>query len=185
MLSFMKGTNMIKTRLSHRLVTLAVLVALVSVSSLNTAYGGNSYEVRDIKVVDGDTIDCTIVVKVVSTFFGTIIRTYHELPNQRIRILELDTWEAALIKRNNIQVTKEEVAKGKKATLALHELLKDNQVEIEESDRKNEKYDVYGRKLAHVYVFKLMRVDPDGHKHITRVKVADWMKDHGHSRVGN
>jgi endonuclease YncB( thermonuclease family) len=115
------------------------------------------YKLRNVRVVDGDTLEADIDLPMRVT-----------LRQEMIRCAGYDAWEANK-RRRSVNVTDEEVTKGKAATEALKSLIASGQlmVQLEEDDR-----DVYGRVLARLYVARDAEL----------VSVADWMIANEHTR---
>jgi len=115
------------------------------------------YSVRNVRVVDGDTLEADIDLPMRVT-----------LRQEMIRCAGYDAWEANK-RRRSVNVTDEEVIKGKAATEALKSLIASGQlmVQLEEDDR-----DVYGRVLARLYVAREGEL----------VSVAEWMTANRHTR---
>jgi endonuclease YncB( thermonuclease family) len=90
------------------------------------------------------------------------------LRQEMIRCAGYDAWEANK-RRRSVNVTDEEVIKGKAATEALKSLIASGQlmVQLEEDDR-----DVYGRVLGRLFVARDAEL----------VSVSDWMTKEGHIR---
>ncbi len=118
------------------------------------------YRLRNIRVVDGDTLEADIDLPMRVT-----------LRQEMIRCVDYDAWESSK-RRRSVNVTDEEVVKGKKATEALKSLIASGQlmVQLEENDR-----DVYGRVLARLFVARNNNL----------LSVADWMKANKHIREGD
>ena len=116
------------------------------------------YKLRNVRVVDGDTLEADIDLPMRVT-----------LRQESIRCVDYDAWEASK-RRRSVNVTDEEVVKGKAATEALKSLIASGQlvVQLEEEDR-----DVYGRVLARLYVEREHEL----------ICVADWMTENGHVRL--
>ena len=120
----------------------------------------NEYPLENIRVVDADTIDADIMLPLGVTLTGT-----------RIRLSDFDAWESSK-RRRTVNVTDEEVVKGKHASKLLEMLVESSQRSVlllAEGDR-----DVYGRVLGRMVVY-----DADGQ----RVFVADFMDEHGMLRT--
>jgi len=115
------------------------------------------YKLRNVRVVDGDTLEADIDLPMRVT-----------LRQEMIRCAGYDAWEENK-RRRSVNVTDEEVIKGKAATEALKSLIASGQlmVQLEEDDR-----DVYGRVLARLYVAREGEL----------VSVADWMTANRHTR---
>ena len=115
------------------------------------------YRLRNIRVVDGDTLEADIDLPMRVT-----------LRQEMIRCVDYDAWESSK-RRRSVNVTDEEVIKGKAATEALKSLIASGQlmVQLEEDDR-----DVYGRVLARLFVAR----------NNTLLSVSDWMTQEGHTR---
>ena len=118
------------------------------------------YRVRNVRVVDGDTLEADIDLPMRVT-----------LRQEMIRCTDYDAWESSK-RRRSVNVTDEEVVKGKAATEALKSLIASGQlmVQLEEDDR-----DVYGRVLARLFVARNNNL----------LSVADWMKANKHIREGD
>mgnify|MGYP003117583707 CR=1 FL=1 len=116
------------------------------------------YSLRNVRVIDGDTLEADIDLPMRVT-----------LRQESIRCVDYDAWEANK-RRRSVNVTDEEVVKGKAATEALKSLIASGQlmVQLEEEDR-----DVYGRVLARLYVAREQEL----------ISVADWMTEKGHVRI--
>lgn len=116
------------------------------------------HELTNVRVIDGDTVEADI-----NFSLGLTLR------KQLIRFSDYDAWEANK-RRRSVNVTDEEVVKGKAATEALKSLIASGQlvVQLEEEDR-----DVYGRVLARLYVEREYEL----------ICVADWMTENGHVRL--
>ena len=115
------------------------------------------YRVRNVRVVDGDTLEADIDLPMRVT-----------LRQEMIRCTDYDAWESSK-RRRSVNVTDEEVVKGKAATEALKSLIASGQllVQLEEDDR-----DVYGRVLARLFVAKNNKL----------ISVSDWMEANKHTR---
>ena len=115
------------------------------------------YELTNVRVVDGDTLEADINFPMNIT-----------LRSETIRCSDYDAWESSK-RRRSVTVTDDEVAMGKSATAALNKLLSSGSmlVQLESNER-----DVYGRVLARLFVRS------EG----TLVSVASWMKEQGHVR---
>jgi endonuclease YncB( thermonuclease family) len=115
------------------------------------------YKLRNVRVVDGDTLEADIDLPMRVT-----------LRQEMIRCAGYDAWEANK-RRRSVNVTDEEVIKGKAATEALKSLIASGQlmVQLEEADR-----DVYGRVLGRLFVARDAEL----------VSVSDWMTKEGHIR---
>ena len=115
------------------------------------------YRVRNVRVVDGDTLEADIDLPMRVT-----------LRQEMIRCTDYDAWESSK-RRRSVNVTDEEVVKGKAATEALKSLIASGQlmVQLEEDDR-----DVYGRILARLFVARNNNL----------LSVADWMETNNHTR---
>ena len=119
------------------------------------------YLARVVKVIDGDTL------KVETLMLPWDVA----LTNQRIRIADFDAWESSY-RRRSVNVTDEEVKKGKKATEDLKELVANAQVFV--LPYKQRSRDVYGRILATIEIQKDNQT----------IQLIDWMKERGHLRDG-
>jgi len=116
------------------------------------------------KVYDGDTITADIN-------FGWDI-TWN---NQSIRLYGFDAWEISRARRS-VEVTDEELAKGKQARHALLSLLAGSEGVYIRPSGKSESGN-YGRRLASLWVGVLQ--DNGRYK---LVDVAQYMKKNGHDR---
>ena len=119
------------------------------------------YLARGVKVIAGDTL------KVETLMLPWDVA----LTNQRIRIADFDAWESSY-RRRSVNVTDEEVKKGKKATEDLKELVANAQVFV--LPYKQRSRDVYGRILATIEIQKDNQT----------IQLIDWMKERGHLRDG-
>ena len=119
------------------------------------------YLARGGKVIDGDTL------KVETLMLPWDVA----LTNQRIRIADFDAWESSY-RRRSVNVTDEEVKKGKQATEDLKELVAEAQVFI--LPYKKRSRDVYGRILATIEIKKDNQT----------IQLKDWMRERGHLRDG-
>lgn len=127
------------------------------------------------RVVDGDTIEIKICTYVMprSVREGGVYRPF--ILQKKVRALDYDAWESAKHSRSTGPVvTDAEVARGKKAAVALTELLGATLKQPPHVYLMIDKYkeDSFGRILASIYV------ERDG----KLVSVAKWMKDRGHTR---
>ena len=119
------------------------------------------YLAKGVRVIDGDTI------KVETLMLPWDVA----LTNQRIRIADFDAWESSY-RRRSVNVTDEEVKKGKQATEDLKELVAEAQVFI--LPYKKRSRDVYGRILATIEIKKDNQT----------IQLKDWMRERGHLRDG-
>jgi len=115
------------------------------------------YELKDVRVIDGDTLEADIDLPMNIT-----------LRDETIRCSDYDAWESSK-RRRSVTVSDDEVVRGKAATAALKELLSSGSmlVQLESNER-----DVYGRVLARLFV------QSEG----GLVSVASWMREQGHVR---
>jgi endonuclease YncB( thermonuclease family) len=111
---------------------------------------------ENVRVIDGDTIHCSIVCP-----FGLTIR------DKTIRAANYDAWESSRARRT-VNVTELEVVNGKQATAALRELIGSGILYARDTGRA----DAYGRLLATLFV----RRGEDF------IDVASWMRQGGHLR---
>lgn len=107
--------------------------------------------------IDGDTIVGSIHFP-----WGVTLR------DQTIRAATFDAWESARYRRT-VEITDEELRKGRRATEALSDLLDSGRLYV--SPVRPER-DAYGRVLAKWMVVR------DGE----RIDVGRWMKERGHCR---
>ena len=119
------------------------------------------YLAKGVRVIDGDTL------KVETLMLPWDVA----LTNQRIRIADFDAWESSY-RRRSVNVTAEEVKKGKQATEDLKELVAEAQVFI--LPYKKRSRDVYGRILATIEIKKDNQT----------IQLKDWMRERGHLRDG-
>ena len=130
---------------------LGVSLVLVLVFCSNTQ-AQNSYVLKITKIHDGDTVTADIEMD-----FDVTIR------NQSIRFEDFDAWEISRVRRT-VEVTDVEIRLGIKARDALIEFLKDKEVKILPSKKR----DPYGRVLGKLYC--------------NGTDVNQWMREHGHER---
>jgi hypothetical protein len=112
-------------------------------------------------VKDGDTIQADIHLG-----FDVVLN------DQSIRCSDYDAWESSK-RRRSVNVTDEEVEKGRLATVYLQELLGSSKVFLQESGQKKSR-DVYGRVLGKLHVQK------QNQRYLERVSTL--MKAGGHLR---
>ena len=168
-------TNNMATPLQRKGLFLLLLTGLVTAffSSVrivkdydsDTNYSDVSVQVvsqvplSSIRVIDGDTVEADIELPL------SIV-----LQSQSIRFVGYDAWEASK-RRRSVNVTDEEVVKGKKAAKALENFLKSGTVVVD-LDSLNQR-DSYGRVLATAFVVW---------GNSEKLSVADHMIDNGHTR---
>lgn len=109
-----------------------------------------------VRVVDGDTLEADIDLG-----YGLILR------QQDIRLVGYDAWESSL-RRRSVEVSEQEIERGKLATAELQRLLTLGRPLL----RPAETRDVYGRILG-----ELMIESPRG-----TITVSDHMRQAGHDR---
>ena len=111
------------------------------------------YELDNIRVIDGDTIEADILFPLGVTLRG-----------EYIRFSDYDAWESTK-RRRSIKVTDAEVVKGKKATALLIDLIEGKMVVLmlAQGERDN-----YGRILGRAAVYA-----DDG----SRTELIDFMKN--------
>lgn len=116
------------------------------------------FELSNVRVIDGDTLEADINFPLSVT-----------LRKESIRCVDYDAWESSK-RRRTVDVSDEEVTKGKAATEALRELLKQGSMvaQLESGER-----DVYGRVLARLFV----------EVNESLVSVSTWMEARGHIRT--
>lgn len=114
----------------------------------------------NIRVIDGDTIEADIQLPL------DIV-----MQKQSIRLAGYDAWEASK-RRRSVNVTDEEVIKGKEATEALKALLASGSVSIKMLPERSR--DSYGRVLGEALVYWADAAEP--------ISVKDHMIKNGHSR---
>jgi endonuclease YncB( thermonuclease family) len=127
-----------------------LLAILIAVCLL----GANRYELSEIRVIDGDTIQADVALG-----YGVALR------KESIRMADLDAWEATNNRRTVI-ITAAEIVKGKEASRVLTKLLADSKSVTLEPIHQDR--DGYGRLLGRIYA--------DGNS------VASFMKSGGHAR---
>lgn len=169
-------TNNMATPLQRKGLFLLLLTGLVTAffSSVRIAkdYSSDNEEYRsvqvkvigqmplsNIRVIDGDTVEADIEMPL-----SIVLRS------QNIRFTGYDAWEASK-RRRSVNVTDEEVVKGKRAAKALESFLKSGTVVVDLCSL--EQRDSYGRVLATAFV-----VWGDSEK----LSVADHMIKNGHTR---
>ena len=113
---------------------------------------------RDIKVVDGDTIHADIILA-----YGVV------LEDQTIRAIDYDAWESRKIRRSVGKISDDEIAKGQKAKAALQVLIDQTDITLEAPTDPKRYRDNYGRLLGKLYT--------DGHS------IGQWMQKNGHCRA--
>lgn len=106
-------------------------------SSASAQY--NDYLIKVHRTIDGDTFVCTFDL-------GLDV----ELKNQTVRVSNFDAWETSKIRRT-VDVTNEEVAKGKKAKADLEKIFSEATI-IYARVQKKKYRDSYGRLLVKIYV---------------------------------
>jgi endonuclease YncB( thermonuclease family) len=114
----------------------------------------------NIRVIDGDTVEADIQLPL-----DIVVQ------KQSIRLTGYDAWEASK-RRRSVNVTDEEVIKGKEATEALKALLASGSVSIKMLPERNR--DSYGRVLGEAFVYWADSAEP--------ISVKDHMIKNGHSR---
>ena len=119
------------------------------------------YTLDNWHLLDGDTI----VAERLNLPFGVC------LTDVTMRMADYDAWETSF-RRTTVNVTNEEIKKGKAAAKDLNELLKNNPFRVLPGDTDKPR-DVYGRLLVKIEV----NLPEKGW-----IKIADWMKEKGHCR---
>ena len=114
----------------------------------------------NIRVIDGDTVEADIQLPL-----DIVVQ------KQSIRLAGYDAWEASK-RRRSVNVTDEEVIKGKEATEALEALLASGSVSIKMLPKRSR--DSYGRVLGEAFVYWADSAEP--------ISVKDHMIKNGHSR---
>lgn len=168
-------TNNMATTLQRKGLFLLILTGLVTAffSSVRIAKeydAGDSYSsvpvkvigqmpLSNIRVIDGDTVEADIEMPL-----SIVLRA------QSIRFTGYDAWEASK-RRRSVNVTDEEVAKGKRASKALESFLKSGIVVVDLCSLNQR--DSYGRVLATAFVVW------GGSE---KLSVADHMSKNGHTR---
>ena len=119
----------------------------------------DGYLARGVRVIDGDTLQ-----------IETIVLPWDvALLNQRVRIADFDAWESSR-RRRSVNVTDEEVVKGKRATQELTKLIEKFDVYVIPLKRNGR--DSYGRLLGTI---RLRRGDET-------MNLKEWMIERGHIR---
>lgn len=132
---------------------LAILL-LLTVNSISLA----KYPLTNVEIIDGDTINADINLP-----WSITIR------DQRIRASDYDAYETSK-RRQSVQVTDEEVVKGKEAKQALIELSKKKM--YIEPDNTTTFRDNYGRILGIIYY------EEDG----KMLKLSEYMRKNNYLR---
>ena len=118
------------------------------------------YPVQVSRVIDGDTIKATIQLGFSIT-----------IANRSIRLQGFDAWETSK-RRKTVNVTDEELAKGKLASKALKELLDEHTGRIYLKPAKKSE-SVYGRLAGYLHIYPEMG-DP--------IDIAEFMTANGFTR---
>ena len=111
-------------------ICILIILLLINISSAKENVPNNSFLVNNIKVIDGDTIECDVLLPLSIT-----------LVKQRVRLLEVDTWE---LRGKNKE-------KGKEAKKMVKCKLTNATVRIVIAHNKQR--DAFGRILAIVWFF--------------------------------
>lgn len=111
------------------------------------------YELDNIRVIDGDTIEADILFPLGVTLRG-----------EYIRFSDYDAWESSK-RRRSVKVTDQEVSRGKRATALLREFFSDKMVVLVLDKGMR---DSYGRVLGRSAVYA-----HDGQ----RTETVDFMRD--------
>ena len=112
------------------------------------------YSIRNIRVIDGDTIECDIDLG-----FNVILN------DQKVRLMGYDSWEISK-RRKTVTVTDEEIRKGEIAKQTLIDLInKYHDPRIIYYGKDN-----YGRWLLY------LRLNNN------TIRLEQWMMEHGHTR---
>lgn len=136
--------------------------ALLGVLALcDVAACGEPYKLAHWKVKDGDTLEAETLYLP----FGVA------LYDVDMRMADYDAWESSF-RRTAVSITHEEIKRGKLAAKELAELLAENEFRVLPPNDSRVR-DVYGRLLVVIEV----KLPERGW-----VKLADWMKLHGHVR---
>lgn len=127
----------------------------MATSAISVPVSENNYWVTLDRIKDGDTI------------VGHIHMDWDiTLRFQSIRMVDYDAWESSKIRRS-VNVTDEEVRKGKLATIELREHLRGKVLMISPRGRDN-----YGRLLGKIWTVENNKKTP----------IASFMKQQGHIR---
>ena len=116
------------------------------------------HRTQGVRAIDGDTIEADIELG-----WGVWLR------GQSVRLLDYDAWEMSK-RRQSVEVTDREVAKGQAAHRDLSALLASGPVYLSPGP---EARDPFGRPLAKAYVLRSGTV----------VVVSDYMRGRGHQRT--
>lgn len=141
--------------------TLALFALLLVVALCDLVSGGEPYKLAHWKVKDGDTLEAETLYLP----FGVA------LYDVDMRMADYDAWESSF-RRTAVSITHEEIKRGKLAAKELAELLATNEFRVLPPNDSRVR-DVYGRLLVVVEV----KLPERGW-----VRLADWMKLHGHIR---
>lgn len=137
-----------------RLLTLVLLLFALPTQA------AEPYTLDNWRVLDGDTI----AAERLNIPFGVC------LTDVTMRMADYDAWETSF-RRSTVDVTGEEIRRGKVAAKDLEELLKQNSFRVLPGDTKKPR-DVYGRLLVKIEV-KLNN---------EWTSLAKWMTEKGHTR---
>jgi endonuclease YncB( thermonuclease family) len=113
------------------------------------------YPVNVLRIYDGDTVWVNIDLG-----FDLVLK------NKSLRFSEFDAWEINRVRRT-VEITDEEIVKGKQARDALVKLISDQQLFLE-SEKQT---DPYGRLNGTLYFYS------DGWVNVTK-----WLIENGHAR---
>lgn len=142
-------------------VGLAICTLLGVLALCDVAACGEPYKLAHWKVKDGDTLEAETLYLP----FGVA------LYDVDTRMADYDAWESSF-RRTAVSITHEEIKRGKLAAKELAELLAENEFRVLPPNDSRVR-DVYGRLLVVIEV----KLPERGW-----VKLADWMKLHGHVR---
>ena len=149
----------------RNLITIIGLLVTATTIAADPVAPFNTHWVKVIQVHDGDTI----TEAVIDLGWG---RKLHVGPNGEapaIRAFGYDAWEVTKTRRT-VDVSDEEISKGKAATEDLFELLKATSLYVEDSGER----DPYGR-ISAVLWARTIKGD--------WIYVAEWMEQRGHLRT--
>ena len=138
-----------------------LILTVCMMGFLSNQTNANIHKLIVKRVIDGDTIVASIIMDLDIC-----------LVEQIIRMSDYDAWESSK-RRRSVDVTDEEVQKGKIATKMLKILLSNHEYVYIKIDRSNQR-DHYGRVLGSIVIVT-------GDNKVIYLK--DWMIEGGHIRV--
>ncbi len=135
---------------------LSKLIVLFALLTQTQAVAAELLKATILEVQDGDTVRATIELG-----WGVTL-------TDNVRFLDLDAWETSR-RRKTVNVTVEEIEKGKKAKAFLAELIKGRQLYCLPTNKR----EVYGRILTKFYFYD---------RENKLVDISAVMKENGHDR---